>query len=110
MFLFNSRTKKVIRWIWGVFATIIILSMVVVYSGFVSLARLPEQQPVDVPPEVLEQLSQQQNASTSPELQQLLEQLAASNTVDIATPTIERIPPEAPQAPKEPVPQLKFGL
>ncbi len=113
MFLFNSRTKKIIRWIWGFFAILIILSMIVVYSGFVQLATTQDQQQAEIPDEVLEQLAQQRNASTSPELEELMRQLSASGTVNIATPTIERTsttPPPVTETPKEPVPQLKFGL
>jgi len=35
-FLYHKNTKKVIRWFWGVFAIIIILSMVLAYSGGLS--------------------------------------------------------------------------
>ncbi len=32
-FLFHKKTKTAIKWIWGVFAVIIIISMVFAYSG-----------------------------------------------------------------------------
>lgn len=32
-FLFSKKGKKAIKWIYGVFAILIILSMVLVYSG-----------------------------------------------------------------------------
>ncbi|MEN9921971.1 MAG: hypothetical protein RL097_247 [Candidatus Parcubacteria bacterium] len=32
-FLFHKKTKTAIKWIWGVIAIIIILSMVFAYSG-----------------------------------------------------------------------------
>ncbi len=32
-FLFHKRTKTTIKWIWGVLAIIIIISMVFAYSG-----------------------------------------------------------------------------
>lgn len=32
-FLFHERTKKAIKWIWGVIALLIILSMIFAYSG-----------------------------------------------------------------------------
>jgi hypothetical protein len=32
-FLFNKKSKKAIKWIWAVFALIIIISMVFAYSG-----------------------------------------------------------------------------
>ncbi|MBP9749362.1 MAG: hypothetical protein KBD21_01355 [Candidatus Pacebacteria bacterium] len=112
MFLFNSRTKKVIRWLWAVFAILIILSMIIAYSGFVTLATLPTSQSVDVPQEVLDQLAQQKNASNTPEIEALLKQLSASGTVNIATPTIERTPASStpPEPPKQTVPQLKFEI
>ncbi len=35
--LFHKRTKKVVKYVWIVFSIIIILSMVVVYSGFTGM-------------------------------------------------------------------------
>ena len=32
-FLFDKRTKKAMKWIWVVIATLIILSMIFAYSG-----------------------------------------------------------------------------
>ena len=32
-FLYDKRTKKAIKWIWGVVALLIILSMIFAYSG-----------------------------------------------------------------------------
>jgi hypothetical protein len=32
-FLYDKRTKKAIKWIWGVVALFIILSMIFAYSG-----------------------------------------------------------------------------
>ncbi|MEY2665523.1 MAG: hypothetical protein RLZZ480_628 [Candidatus Parcubacteria bacterium] len=32
-FLFHERTRKAIKWVWGVIALLIILSMVFAYSG-----------------------------------------------------------------------------
>lgn len=31
-FLFDDKTKKVMKWVWGAFAVLIIISMVVLYS------------------------------------------------------------------------------
>lgn len=40
-FLFHERTRKTIKWVWAVIAILIILSMVVAYSGGPSMiARL----------------------------------------------------------------------
>lgn len=35
--LFHKKTKKIIRYVWMVFAVLIILSMVIVYSGFTAI-------------------------------------------------------------------------
>ena len=32
-FLFSKKTKTAIKWVWGVIAILIILSMIFVYSG-----------------------------------------------------------------------------
>ena len=32
-FLYDKRTKKAIKWVWGVVAVLIILSMIFAYSG-----------------------------------------------------------------------------
>jgi predicted PurR-regulated permease PerM len=55
MFLYNKRTRKVIRALWAVFAVLIILSMVFAYSGFTALpATAPTtQQPVQVTPTLI---------------------------------------------------------
>jgi len=38
-FLFDKRTKKAMRWVWGVLAILIMLSMVVFFApGLVNLA------------------------------------------------------------------------
>ena len=122
MFLFTKKTKNVVKWFWIVFASLIIVSMVVAYSGFAMLASVSHTpQPHEIPPEVLAQLEEQRNGTTSPEVQALIEQLQASGTVDVATPTIEREggepPISAPEALPEPteteqppVPQLQFDL
>ena len=31
-FLFNEKTKKAMKWVWGFFAVLIIVSMVILYS------------------------------------------------------------------------------
>ena len=117
MFLYSKRSRKVIKWIWGVFAVLISLTMIVAFSGFTSLATLSSQPAVqDIPPEVLAELQAQQNGTGSPELRALLESLNASGTVDVATPTIERMQPEVEVAPSVPaevaprVPELNFSL
>jgi hypothetical protein len=36
-FLFHKNTKNTIKWIWGVMALLIIISMIFAYSGGISL-------------------------------------------------------------------------
>jgi len=38
-FLFHERTKKAIKWIWGVIAFLIVISMIFAYSGGAELFR-----------------------------------------------------------------------
>lgn len=117
MFLFSKRSRKIIKWIWGFFAVVISLTMVIAFSGFTSLATLSSQpEAQEIPPEVLAELEAQRNGTGSPELRALLENLNASGTVELATPTIERTKPEVEAVPSEPVevapsvPELNFSL
>lgn len=103
MFLFNKRTRNAIKYLWAGFATIIILTMVIAYSGFTTLARTPTtQEPIEIPAEVREQLRAQQlgqdiNLGTSEKEQQVLDAInegrinlngtsTASGTPETATP------------------------
>lgn len=112
MFLFTKRTKKVIKWFWGVFAVLVILSMVFTYSGFTMLARTTPSTTQDIPPEVLAELEAQQQATNTPEVQALLEQVQvnASGTVEVTEPTIERTAEPEPTPVTPPVPPLQFEL
>gem|GEM_PF-5915685 len=47
--LFHKRTKKVIKIVWGVFASLIMLSMIITYSGFTLLARTSSPTPTYAP-------------------------------------------------------------
>ena len=107
MYLFNKRTRNLIKILWGVLATLVILSMVITYSGFTMLARTQTSEPLDISPEDLE-LAQATTSldvgtlsTSSPELQPLFESIKK----DLASPD------EAPAAPSEPdVPPLQFGF
>jgi hypothetical protein len=63
MFLFNKRTRNIIKYVWAVFATLIILSMVVAYSGFATLAR-PQPEQIEIPEEIRQQLQLQREGIT----------------------------------------------
>jgi len=111
MFLFDKRTKNIVKWFWAFFATIIIITMIVAYSGFAALpsAQAPQQQ---IPPDILAELeAQRDSGTTSPAVDAIMEQLSASGTVTTATPTIERTTNTTPAEPDTPpVPELQFGL
>ncbi|MBP9760479.1 MAG: hypothetical protein KBD24_03915 [Candidatus Pacebacteria bacterium] len=116
MFLFTKKGKKVVKWVWGVLATLVMVSMVLTYSGITMLARTQTTPAQDIPPDVLAQLEAQKNASTSPELRALLDKVNASGTVQLGTGTVQRtgenvpVPPTTPTTPPPPVPQLDFSL
>jgi len=108
MFLFHKRTKKVIKWFWGVFAILVAFSMIFTYSGFTMLARTSPSTTQEIPPEVLAELQAQQNASTTPETEALLEQVNASGSVQVTPPVIERTEVDTPPEPVAPT--LEFDL
>jgi hypothetical protein len=68
MLLFHKRTKKAIKYIWGFISVLIVLSMVIVYSGFTMLVNTPDttQTPSELPQEILDQMNAQ--GVTSPEI------------------------------------------
>jgi hypothetical protein len=105
MFLFDKRTKKVIKIIWGIFAVLIIFSMIVAYSGFVSLVGTSATAPQELTPEELAQLNAQ-NVQVSDIVVSTSTTATSTGAVNIETsvPTIER------QVQTEPVPELRFGL
>lgn len=110
MFLFTKKTKNVVKWFWIVFATLIMLSMVFTYSGFTMLARTQTPQPQELTPEILAQLQDEQG-STTPEMQALIDQLNASSTVvELTDESIEREDTPEPEPTQPPVPQLDFSL
>jgi Na+/H+-dicarboxylate symporter len=107
MYLFNRRTRNIIKVFWGILATLVILSMIITYSGFTMLARTQPSQPMDVSPEDLQRpatttLDVSSLSTTSPELQPLFESIRR----DVAS-TSEPAP-ETPPAPD--APPLRLGL
>ncbi len=88
--LFHKRTKHIIRYIWIVLSIIIILSMVVTYSGFTMLARSGNASPSTV---------QTDPAIASQEMQ--------LDTNTAAAPSASTVSPQVPAAPQE---QLKFDI
>lgn len=64
MFLFNKRTRNIIKYMWGFFATLIILTMIIAYSGFATLAR-PQPEQIEIPEEVRQQLRLQQEGNAT---------------------------------------------
>jgi len=114
MFLFSKRAKKVVKYAWGAFSLLIVLSMVITYSGFTMLAGTqPAAQ--DVPPEVLAELEAQRAArgsSTVPanvleELQRQAGTGTEPGTIKLA-PAV--VPPEAAAPVTPPPPPLNFSL
>lgn len=78
MYLFNRRTRNIIKIFWGILATLVILSMVITYSGFTMLARTQPSQPIEISPEDLQRpatttIDLTSRSTTSAELQPLLE-------------------------------------
>ena len=113
MFLFSKRAKKVVKYAWGAFSLLIVLSMVITYSGFTMLAGT-QSATQDIPPEVLAELEAQRatrGSSTMPAnvLEELQRQAGTSTKPD----TIKLAPEVAP-ATKTPVtpppPPLNFSL
>jgi hypothetical protein len=43
MFLYGKRTRKLIKFFWGFFAILVILSMVITYSGFTRYSHTTQQ-------------------------------------------------------------------
>lgn len=63
MFLFNKKTRNIIKYAWGFFAVLITLTMIIAYSGFATLARPQPEQP-EIPEEVRQQLQLQREGIT----------------------------------------------
>lgn len=125
MFLFNKKTRNIIKYIWIVLTILIVLSMILVYSGFSSLARTPSAsqqgtQQMDIPPEVQAQLQAQKEGQpvdlgTSPEKEAVLKAIEEGrlNIDPSATGTQAQTPPTdgtAPTTPTPTAPPLKLEI
>jgi nitrogen fixation protein FixH len=68
MFLYNKKTRNIIKYAWGFFAVLIAFSMIFAYSGFTSLTGTSHTQTqnsterIELTPEMLEAL---QNGSST---------------------------------------------
>ena len=92
MYLFNKRTRNIIKVIWGFLAVLIMVTMVITYSGFTMLVGTQQPtEPIEVSPEDL----LQPNTSTS-------------SDVETETQTTSTPPPSEP--PAQAVPDLNFGI
>jgi len=98
MFLFNKKTRNTIKFIWAILAFLVVLSMIITYSGFTTLARTKKQeQQIEVPLEVQAQLEAQKNGlpaeqgEMTPEKEQILKTINEGkidiNPSDGETPT-----------------------
>ena len=114
MFLFNKRTRNVIKWIWAVFAILIAFTMIFAFSGFTQLAGPAAQPsaPAELTPEEIAALQepapmatssdeQEEWSTSSPELQELLKSI--EEDMNNQAPA-EETPPAAD------VPQLDFSI
>lgn len=110
--LFNKKTRNVIKYIWGVFAVLIIFSMVTVYSGFTGLTQSQSSQPIELTQEELDALRTQQTGNT-PEEQHIIDAIESGEMqLDLGTSSNETHISDAPdmETPVEEVPQLNFSL
>ena len=111
MFLFNKKTRNIIKYMWAVMAVLIVLSMIFAYSGFTSLTQTTaNQQQIEIPPEVQAQLELQKNGSTTaggkvttPEEQAVLDainegrlDINPSTSTATATPQAQQPAPNTP--------------
>ena len=111
MYLFNKRTRNVIKVFWGIFASLVIISMVFTYSGFTTLSRTQTSEPLDISPEDLQvpattTLDVSTLSTSSPELQPLFESIKRDlESSDDDTEAEQVATPEQPAPPP-----LQFGL
>ena len=114
MFLFEKKTRNVIKYMWGFFAILIVLSMVIAYSGFASLAQTtPTGEPIEIPAEVRAQLEAQRagedigNISNTLEEQEVLRAINEGR-IDLDPENIATGTSETPDTPK--APELKLEI
>ena len=105
MFLFNKKTRNVVKWFWGVFATLIIISMVVTYSGFTMLpGPSGGDTSVELTPEQLAALREAAAAAN-----QATTTSMGGTSTDMATGT-EAVTTPTPVEDTPPVPELRFDI
>ena len=68
-FLYHKNTKRVMQWIWGIFAIIIILSMVLAYSGGLSGLFASSNVPSNTPNPVSSNDNSNDNQSANAKLE-----------------------------------------
>lgn len=91
--LFHKRTKKAIKYIWGAFSILIVVSMVVTYSGFTLLAGTSRPTPQDTVEVSTPEITREQGTTTG------------------AMSEVELVPADsAPEDVTPPVQSLEFGL
>jgi len=91
--LFNKRTKKVIKYIWGGFSLLIILSMIFAYSGFSLLARTASR-----------------TATPPPASVDVSEPVIARDTGTTTSAEVQLVPTVDKQPPVTPTQDLDFSL
>ena len=85
--LFHKRTKKIIKYVWGFFATLIALSMIIAYSGFAKLARTQNTKTTDMPPEVQAQLDAQKNDDPTSSKEKAVQDAIKNGKLKLSTST-----------------------
>jgi hypothetical protein len=115
--LFNKRTRNIIKYMWAIFATLIAFSMVFAYSGFTSLSRSTQQEPIEIPAEVREQLRAQQmgeeidfdNFGRTPEELEVLKAIEEGR-IDLGGTSTATTVPEAEEETPEPEPEPEYSV
>jgi len=111
MYLFNKRTRNVIKVFWGIFATLVIISMVFTYSGFTTLTSTTPTEPREITQDDLQYpatstpLDVSTLSTSSPELQPLFESIRK----DLES-SGEGAPEETASPDQPAPPPLQFGL
>ncbi len=104
---------------WAFFAILIVLSMVIAYSGFATLARTPKQtEKIEIPKEVREKFLNSElngeNINNTAEEQKIINAIKSSeleidtNNLNKATQTPKTIEEKIPEIP--PIPELKLEI
>ncbi len=103
--LFNKRTKKAIKYIWGGFSILIALSMIIAYSGFARLARTKKT--VTIPPEVQAQLDAQKNGHATSAKEQAVLDAIKNGKLKLSTSTKNNATKTPDQINKTPIPRTQ---